>query len=337
MSLLTGDDYPEAFHPPDPEQPAPAGDLRRRPGPRGKRHDWSRWRGRRRRSMLIQDPPDLAGDGEDGRYGVDDSYSADNYSADNYSADAVTAPTAVTARTTATAPTMATRPARLTRGTDSSPILVPARTTIRGMGTLPVVIPRRVISRTGLPRTVIRNLVTPIFRIPGRRPSVTATLATRGLATRTPVMPGPAPHIRVLAIAMLPIRIPVTPPLGIPARRIPADPGHAHPGASDLGAWYETEGDDFRAAPALEDHPWDDGQAGQPELGDEPPGRRAPLLEALFRRREPRYRDAEGPRKFTGRARRLGGILLASASAGGHRTVRVIDPRRQQPLAHRGG
>ena len=127
-------------------------------------------------------------------------------------------------------------------------------------------------------------------------------------------MPGPAPHIRVLAIAMLPIRIPVTPPLGIPA---PEDPGHAHPGASDLGAWYETEGDDFRAAPALEDHPWDDGEAGQPELGDEPPGRRAPLLEALFRRREPRYRDAEGPRKFTGRARRLGGILLASASVVG--------------------
>ncbi len=104
----------------------------------------------------------------------------------------VTAPTAVTARTTATAPTMATRPARLTRGTDSSPILVPAQATIRGMSTLTAVLLGRVISRTVLARTVIRNLATPISRIPGRRPLVTATLAMRNLATRTPVMPGPA-------------------------------------------------------------------------------------------------------------------------------------------------
>ena len=216
MSLLIGDDYPEAAHSPDREEPAPAGDLRRRPGSGGKKRDWSRWRGNRRRSMLIQDPPDLAGDGTDDGYGTDDG--AD----DRYGATTVTVPTAVTARITVMAPTMATRPPRLTRGTDSSWVMVLARTTIRGMNTLPMVILRRVISLTVLPRTVTRNLVTPISRIPGRLPSVIVTLATRSLATRTPVMPRPAPHIQIPAIQMLPIRIPVISPLGIPVRGIPA-------------------------------------------------------------------------------------------------------------------
>jgi hypothetical protein len=95
------------------------------------------------------------------------------------------------------------------------------------------------------------------------------------------------------------------------------DSGHAPPGASGHGGWYEAEDDGFRAPPAPEDYPWDDAEAGDPDLDDEPSVRRAPLLEALFLRRGPRYRDPEGSRKFTGSAQRLGGILLAGASVVG--------------------
>ncbi|HEX3388310.1 MAG TPA: biotin/lipoyl-binding protein, partial [Streptosporangiaceae bacterium] len=87
--------------------------------------------------------------------------------------------------------------------------------------------------------------------------------------------------------------------------------------ASDHRAWYEAEGDGFRAPPAPEDYPWDDGEVGDLALEDEPSGRRPPLLEALFLRRGPRYRDAEGSRKSVGSAQRLGGILLAGASVVG--------------------
>jgi multidrug efflux pump subunit AcrA (membrane-fusion protein) len=107
----------------------------------------------------------------------------------------------------------------------------------------------------------------------------------------------------------------------------PEDSGHAPPGASDHrgtdpwasdpGAWPEAESDGFRVPPAPEDYPWDDGEAGDPAQDDEPSGRRAPLLETLFLRRGPRYRDAEGSRKFVGSAQRLGGILLAGASVVG--------------------
>ena len=306
MSLLTGDDYPEAFHPPDPEQPAPASDLRRRPGPRGKRHDWSRWRGRRRRSMLIQDPPDLAGDGEDGRYGVDDSYGTDNYSADNgYGADGgygadngygsdygyeAGPPDSRNGFFTdpGPGPDDYPRDGHASRGYPPEGYLADRITEDRypesGYADFP---------DSGPPTLSYSDVG---YAGPGYQDS--------GYAGAGSAYPGSGYCDAAY------------PDSGYPTSGYsgPEDPGHPHPGASDLGAWYDTEGDDFRAAPALEDHPWDDGQAGQPELGDEPPGRRAPLLEALFRRREPRYRDAEGPRKFTGRARRLGGILLASAS-----------------------
>ena len=70
MSLLIGDDYPEAVEPHDRENPVPAEGLRDGPAPGGKRRDWARWRGHRRRSMLIQDAPDPAGDGAE--YGAED-------------------------------------------------------------------------------------------------------------------------------------------------------------------------------------------------------------------------------------------------------------------------
>ena len=308
MSLLTGDDYPEAFHPPDPEQPAPAGDLRRRPGPRGKRHDWSRWRVRRRRSMLIQDAPDLAGDGVDGRYGADDSYSADNHSADNgYGADGGYG-------------------ADNGYGSDYGYEAGPPDSRngfFPDPGPGPDDYPRDGHAPRGyLPEGYLADRITEdrypesgYADFPDSGPP-TLSYSDAGYAEPGYQDSGYAGPARISGFGYCDAAYPDS---GYPTSGYSGseDPGHAHPGASDLGAWYETEGDDFRAAPALEDHPWDDGEAGQPELGDEPPGRRAPLLEALFRRREPRYRDTEGPRKFTGRARRLGGILLASASVVG--------------------
>ena len=63
MSLLIGDDNPEAVEPHDRETEMPAGG---RPGPGEKRRDWAPWRSRRPQSMLIQDAPDPAGDGYGG-------------------------------------------------------------------------------------------------------------------------------------------------------------------------------------------------------------------------------------------------------------------------------
>jgi multidrug efflux pump subunit AcrA (membrane-fusion protein) len=94
------------------------------------------------------------------------------------------------------------------------------------------------------------------------------------------------------------------------------DSGCTEAGYPDSG-WPEAESDGFRVPPAPEDYPWDDGEAGDPALEDEPSGRRTPLLEALSLRRGPGYRDAEGSRKFVGSAQRLGGILLAGASVVG--------------------
>ena len=90
MSLLIGDDYPEAVDPPDWEKPAPAGDLRRRPAPGERWHDWSRWRGHRPRSMLIQDAPELAEDGAHDRDGADDPYGSDDGYGPDYLADRIT-------------------------------------------------------------------------------------------------------------------------------------------------------------------------------------------------------------------------------------------------------
>ena len=70
MSLLIGDDYPEAVEPYGRENPVPAQGLRDGPAPGGKRRGWARWPGRRPRSMLIQDAPDPAGDGPE--YGAEE-------------------------------------------------------------------------------------------------------------------------------------------------------------------------------------------------------------------------------------------------------------------------
>lgn len=256
MSLLIGDDYPEAVDPRDWEKPAPPGDLRRRPETRGKRHDWSRWRGRRPRSTLIQDAPDPAEDGADDRYGADEPYGVpDRYeTGDPYGA---------------------------------------------GDGDGPDDYQRDGHARHDYFQDDYSQQGYPAGRIAEDRypESAYADFPDSGPPTLS---------YRDVGYAE-------------PGRQ---DPGYAETGYPDSaypepGAWYEAEGDGFRAPPDPEDYPWDDGEVGDPALEDEPSGRRAPLLEALFRRRGPRYRDAEGSRKFAGSAQRLSGILLAGASVVG--------------------
>jgi multidrug efflux pump subunit AcrA (membrane-fusion protein) len=251
VSLLIGDDYPGAAHYPGPEEPAPAGDRRRRPGPAGKKRDWSRWRGNRRRSMLIQDPPDLAVDDRDSTddaYDTDDGYCADDgYGADDgHGSD---------------------------HGYDAGP--------------------------------------------PDSRDEF---FQDHGPGPDDYPRDGHAPHgyppDGYLVDRITEDRYPESGYVDFPDSGPPTlsyrDVGYAEP-----GHWYETEDDGFWASPAPEDNPWDDGEVGDPDLEDEPSGRRAPLFEALFLRREARYRDAEDQRRFAGRAGRLGGILLAGASVVG--------------------
>jgi len=156
VSLLIGDDYPEAVEPYGRENPVPAQGLRDGSAPGGKRRGWARWPGRRPRSMLIQDAPDPAGDGPE------------------------------------TAPGRSTTAAHLTGGTGSSrtrawartaiprtviPATVIPRTVIPGTLILTTLLPRFVIQRTVLPATVIHDLVTPIPGITGPpRPALAPTV-----------------------------------------------------------------------------------------------------------------------------------------------------------------
>jgi multidrug efflux pump subunit AcrA (membrane-fusion protein) len=301
VSLLIGDDYPEATQPPDREEPAPAGDLRRRPGPGGKKRNWSRWRGHRPRSRLIQDPPDLAGDGVDDGYGPDDGYRADDgYGTNNgYGSDHGYDAGPPDSRDGffldhGPGPDDYPRDGHAPHGYPPEGYLVDRITEDRYPES------GYVDSRDSGPPTLSYRDVG--YAEPGHQDSAYAEAGYAGSAYPDSGYSDAAyPDSGYL-------------PSGYSG---PGDPGQAHPGVSDPGAWYETEDDGFRASPALEDNPWDDGEVGDPDLEDEPSGRRAALLEALFLRREARYREAEGPRKFTGRAGRLGGILLAGASVVG--------------------
>ena len=313
MSLLIGDDYPEAVQPPDREEPVAAGDLRRRQAPRGKTHGW--WRGNRPRSMLIQDQPDLAddgaddGDGSDDGYAVDDGYgygSDDGYAVDDgYGTDdGYGSDYGYDAGPSGSRNGFFLDPGP---GPDAYPQdgHVPHSYPPRGYLADRIAEGRYPESGyadfpdSGPPTLSYRDVGYPE---PGHQDSGQAEAGDEGSAYPDYGYPDAA-----------------YPDSGYPRRGYsgPEDAGHAHPGASDPGAWYEAEGDGFRAAPALEDNPWDDGGAGGPDPEDEPSGRRAALLTALFLGGQPRYRDAEGPRRFAGRAQRLGGILLASASVVG--------------------
>jgi len=102
------------------------------------------------------------------------------------------------------------------------------------------------------------------------------------------------------------------------------DPARSGSGYADAESWYGPEGDGFRPPLPLDDDSWDDGEYGpDPEDGygpdpeDERPARRIPPLAVLFLRRDYRDRDPDGPRRFTSRPQRLGGLLLAGASVVG--------------------
>ena len=170
MSLLIGDDYPEAVEPHGRENPVPAQGLRDGPAPGGKRRGWARWPGRRPRSMLIQDAPDPAGDGAE--YGAEETTTAGH----------------------------------LTRGTGSSwtpawartaiprtvipPTVIP-RTVIPGRPSiLTTLLPRFLIPRTVLPATVIHDLVTPIPGITGLAPPALAPTVIQCPATPPLLIPG---------------------------------------------------------------------------------------------------------------------------------------------------
>ena len=258
MSLLIGDDYPEAVDPPDWEKPAPAADLRRRRGPGEKWPGWSRWRGHRPRSMLIQDAPEQAEDAAHDRYGADDPYGMDDDYGPDYLADRITED-------------------RITED----------RYRESGYADFP---------DSGPPTLSYHDVG---YAGPGHQDPDDAGAGYPGSAYPDSGYPDSGYSDAVY------------PDSG------PASPGVSDHGASDHGAWYEAEGDGFRAPPAPEDYPWDDAEAGDPDLDDEPSARRAPLLESLFLRRGPRYRDPEGSRKFAGSAQRVGGILLAGASVVG--------------------
>ncbi len=99
-------------------------------------------------------------------------------------------------------------------------------------------------------------------------------------------------------------------------------PGRGGPESGPRGwpeqeRWHRAESDGFRLPPAPEDDPWADDDEYEPDLEEEPAGRRPPLLDVLRLRPGLRGADRDGSRIFAGRALRLGGILLAAASVVG--------------------
>ena len=124
------------------------------------------------------------------------------------------------------------------------------------------------------------------------------------------------------------------PESGYPESGYP-DPGHAESGHPESGRpgrggpesgspgwpeeerWHRGQSDGFRLPPASEDDPWADGDEYEPDLEEEPAGRRPPLLDVLRLRPRLHGADPDGSRRFAGRAQRLGGILLAAASVVG--------------------
>ena len=156
MSLLIGDDYPEAVEPHGRENPVPAAGLRHGPAPGGKRRGWARWPGRRPRSMLIQDAPDPAGDGAE--YGAgDDDDGGPPYPGNGFFLDPGLA--------TDGYPQDGYPPDRYPQ--TGIPRTVIPGTVIPGTVIRTTILPRFVIPRTVLPATVIHDLVTPIPVITG--------------------------------------------------------------------------------------------------------------------------------------------------------------------------
>jgi multidrug efflux pump subunit AcrA (membrane-fusion protein) len=335
VSLLTGDDYPEAVEPHGRENPVPAEGLRDGPAPGGKRRGWARWPGRRPRSLLIQDAPDPAGDGaeygaeyDDGGppypgngffldpglgpdgYPLDgyppDGYPEDRYPQDRYPDDLIAEDRYPGDRITSDRyPRSGYADSRDhwagAAGSDAHGHLAPGHDDPAYSGAD--------ILDPGDPHSGYGG-----SRYPG---SGRVDSGHRGSGHPDPGYLDPG-H----------------PGSGYPGSGYPesgsAGPGYPESGRAGRGdlesgspgwpeeeRWYRAEGDGFRLPPAPEDDPWAAGDEYDPDLEEEPAGRRPPLLDVLPLRLGLRAADPDGPRRFAGRAWRLAGVLLAAASVVG--------------------
>jgi multidrug efflux pump subunit AcrA (membrane-fusion protein) len=320
VSLLIGDDYPEAVEPHDRENPVPAEGLRDRPAPGGKRRDWARWRGRRPRSMLIQDAPDLAGDGAE--YGAEDDdggppypgngffldpglgaggYPQDGHPPDRYPEDPYPQDPYPEDRYPDDRITEVRYPGDPITG-DRYPRSGYADSRDHWAGA----------PGPGTPGYLAPGHDDPAYSgaddpDPGDRDSGYRGLRYPGSARLDSGHPGsghPDPGYAD----------PGYPESGRPGR---GDPESGSAGWSDEESWYHAEGDGFRLPPAPEDDPWEADDEYEPDLEEEPADRRPPLLGALLLRLGFRAADSDGSRRFAGSAQRLGGILLAAASVVG--------------------
>ena len=329
MSLLIGDDYPEAVEPHDRENLVPAEGLRDRPAPGGKRRDWARWRGHRPRSMLIQDAPDLAGDGAEydaeddggppypgngffldpglgaGGYPQDgyppDRYPGDRYPSDRYPGDRY--------------------PPDPYPGDRYPPDPYPDDriTEVRYPGDH--------ITGDRYPRSGYADSRDHWVGVPG--PGAPGYLAPGHDDPAYSGADAPDPGdrdsgyrgSRYPASSRLDSGHPGSghPDPGYPESGRPGrgDPESGSAGWPDEESWYRAEGDGFRLPPAPEDDPWEAGDEYEPDLEEEPADRRPPLLGVLLLRLGFRAADSDGSRRFVGSAQRLGGILLAAASVVG--------------------
>ncbi len=301
MSLLIGDDNPEAVEPHDRETEMPAGG---RPEPGGKRRDWAPWRSRRPQSMLIQDAPDPAGDG----YGGLDDEAGDDYEAGPpYQGNGFLLDTA--------------------GGWDGYPPEPGPpgsypQDRISGDRYPEDRYPESGYADYGDYRAGSRGFRDPGYQEPGHGDSGypgpgypepgysdTGYPGSRSSGRGLPDSghPDPGRHDHGYADSGH------DPDSG---RTGPGFPDPGYPGGAGDEGWYGAETDGFRLPPVTGDDPWDDGEGYEADPQDEP-ARRTPLLAVLFPRRESRDRDEGGSRTFVSSAQRLGGILLAGASVVG--------------------
>jgi multidrug efflux pump subunit AcrA (membrane-fusion protein) len=275
VSLLIGDDYPEAAEPRDRENPAPAEGVRDRTAPG--RRDWSRWLGRRSRSMLIQDFPDPAEDGEEDEYGAEDDgggapyrgngffldpgpgadgYPQDGYPPDGYPHDRITA----------------------------------------------VRYPGDRITEDRYPRSGYADSRDYWAGAPGA-----GYLKPGHGDPAYSGADGPDPDDPDSGYRGSPYPGSGPPDSGLPGSGYAGRPGEEN--------GYRSQGDGFRLPPAPEDDPWDAGDEYEPDLEEEEPATRRPaLLDVLNLRRGFRGAGPAGSRTSASSAQRLGGILLAVAS-----------------------
>lgn len=311
MSLLTGDDHPEAVEPHGRENPVPAAGLRHGPVPGGKGRGWARWPGRRPRSMLIQDAPDPAGDGAEDDDGgppypgngffLDPGLGTDGYPQDGYLPGGYPED-------------------RYPRDRYPDDLITETR------------YPEDRITGDRYPRS-------------GYADSRDHWAGAPGSGARGHLPPG---HDHP-AYSGVDVTDPRDQDSGYRGSRYPGsgrlDSGHPGSGYSGSGYpqsgypesgrpgrgdpesgsrgwpeeenWHPAESDGFRMPPAPEDDPWPAGDEYEPDLEEELAGRRPPLLDVLPLRLGRRRSDPDGSRRLAGRALRLAGILLAVASVVG--------------------